>query len=319
MPNSLPDWLVPSSKAHLVQANRALTNPQQFERPEVEDDTPGLKDGFDWYMTPADRRKYEEIHAANADARGDVTFAALDPLYASLDVPDTDVRSAWNLVNPRATESIGKDAALAFLHILNHRHEGFRIPRTVPPSLRASFERNNIDYQVDRPSQRNGLDTATSRKARFGDTYLSRIGLGGGGSSGGGSGRGRGSDSLRGTDFSSASTPDWEEVRLKKRLAELTNRLDTIERKNAEKKQRGRDSKPALVRRELEQLLDYKRRELSQLELGEGAVKQGQELKGMEEDVDSIREQVEGLEKHWKSREAALEELRAEIAAEKKR
>ena len=311
MPSSLPDWLVPSSKAHLVHANRALSGGQRFERPaaDSDDEAPGLRDDFDWYMSPADRRKYEEIHAANADPRGEVTFAALEPLYASLDVPDTDVRSAWNLVNPASRPSVGKDAALAFLHVLNYRHEGYRVPRAVPASLRASFERGRVEYSADRP-QRADEDTPTSRKARFGDAYLSRIGLGGAASSG----------PAKGTDFSrTATTPDWEEVRLKKRLAELTAKVESVEARAAEKKRRGRDSRAALVKRELQQLLDYKKRELRELELGEGAVKQGKDLKSVEDEIDSVREQIEGLERHWKGRQEALEGLREEIAAERKR
>ncbi|RYO80849.1 hypothetical protein DL763_008782 [Monosporascus cannonballus] len=320
VPTAIPDWLVPESKAHLVQANRALTGKQvQFERVEDDDDTPGLKDGFDWYMSPQDKAKYEAIYQENRDMRGEISFNALEDLYDSLDVPDTDLRSAWNLINPSASSTINKDACLAFLHILNNRHEGYRIPRTVPASLRASFERNQIDYQVD--SQRNSSasasaaasrwaakaddTTSTGRKAKFGDQYLTRLG--------------RGGFKAQGTDFSTAKTDaEWEEVRLKKQLQELEAKMERVEAEANRRRGGGqRDSKPALVKRELEQLLDYKRRELRELEEGTGKAKVGGSLKGVADDLQTVKEQVEALEAHLSSRMQVLEQLRREIEDEK--
>ena len=272
-------------------------------------------------MAPSDISKYTSIYTANASpSTGALTFSSLDPLYASLDVPDTDLRSAWNLVNPSSQPAINKHAALAFLHILNQRHEGFRIPRSVPPSLRASFEENKIDYSLDRaktssPAQRwatseDDRETPTGRKAKFGDTYLSRLGVGG-----------KSSYAPSGTDFSGTRSKDaeWEEVRLKKQLVELEDKIASIEAKSSSRgkssSSRRDNSKPALVKRELEMLLEYKRKEIRELEQGEGRSEVGGKLRGVEADLKSVREMVEGLESHLRERETVLGGLRSEIEA----
>jgi hypothetical protein len=238
--------------------------------------------------------------------------ASLEDLYDSLDVPDTDIRSAWNLINPSASSSINKDACLAFLHILNNRHDGYRIPRTVPASLRSSFERNQIDYQVD--NQKTGVSsrwatkaddsTATGRKAKFGDQYLTRLG--------------RSGFKTAGTDFSTEKTEDWEEVRLKRQLQDLEDKMRKVEEIAERRKGGKRDTKPALVKKELDQLLDYKRRELRDLEEGKGKSAVGGNLKSISDDLETVREQVDGLEAHLRSREQILEQLQREIEDEKR-
>ena len=213
-------------------------------------------------------------------------------------------------MNPSAQSSINKDAALAFLHILNNRHEGYRIPRNVPASLRASFERNNIDYSVDnqrtsRWATKADDSTATGRKTKFGEQYLTRLG--------------RSGYKAQGTDFSTSKTDDWEEVRLKKHLQDLEDKIKKVEEGVERRKGGKRDSKPALVKRELEQLLDYKRKQLRDLEEGNanGAGGAGASLKGFSEDLATVREQVEGLEAHLSSRRQVLEGLRREVEDEK--
>lgn len=80
-----------------------------------------------------------------------------------------------------------------------------------------------------------------------------------------------------------------------------------------------RDSKPALVKRELEQLLDYKRKELRELEEGNGKAKTGGGLKGIQDDLATVKEQIDGLESHLSTRLQTLDQLRREIEDEKTR
>ena len=309
-------------------------------------------------MPPGDTSKYESIYTSNANSRtGLLTFPSLQPLYDSLDVPDTDLRSAWNLVNPASEQAIGKHASLAFLHILNMRHEGYRIPRSVPASLRATFDQGTIDYNVESDSggvraksgRRYNADadgdtnknnnnnntsanenTSTSRKAKFGDAYLSRLG---GRTSAGGY-------NPTGTDFSQTTARtdgEWEEIRLKRQLANLEDRINKVESdattdstssrrtnnknstRNGGGSRREDTSKPALVKRELESLLDYKRREIRDLESGEGRAKSGEVVKGMEKEIADVREMVDGLERHMRGREEVLEGLRREVEGERRR
>src|SRR5271154_7094664 len=152
----------------------------------------GLSNDFDWYISPTNHRNYDRIYAANHNRHGQISLSSLSDFYSTIDVPDTDIRRAWNLVNPRHGEYINKDATLHFLHILHNRHQGVRVPRSIPASLRATLNQGDIDYDVSRAkigrgneedvpvrSSRRGDDwsaTTSSKKDDFAAGYLARLG-----------------------------------------------------------------------------------------------------------------------------------------------
>lgn len=111
-------------------------------------------------------------------------------------------------------------------------------------------------------------------------------------------------------------------MRLKRELAELEKQINDSEASAEKRRNRDRHgasgaSQIALVKRELEQMLDYKRRELRSLEEGSGSIEAGKSLKAVRDDLDMVKEQVDGLEQHLRRREAVLREVLDEAAQEK--
>lgn len=299
LPTQLPEWLIPSSKSHLIQANKALSGQDQTQRysDSEDEDTQGAQ--FDWYISPGDKSTYEQVYNSAADRFGRITFDSLSGLYSTLsNVPDSDARFAWNLVNPRSSETIDKDQTLVFLHILNQRESGKAMPRGVPASLRATFNKETPDYSLD-SHQANIQQSKPASKHSFADNYLERMG---------GSGLAK---NTKGTDFSATQGTDWEEVRLKRELEDLEQKVAQAEaeseRRRSERTNGSSTNKTLQARRELEQLLDYKQKQLVQ-------DSKASDVSEVAADIDTVESQVQVLEQYLQQKKDELNSLQSQIA-----
>ncbi|KAL6018367.1 endocytosis defective-related protein [Candidozyma auris] len=401
VPSELPGWLIPSSKAHLIHANRAvatgstgnssfegddddnlsddfdwyisptdkgtyetiynsnsdsygrvrfdsleglyqtltkvprsdissawnLVNPKSFETIDKDqvlvflhilnqrengkrfegDDDDNLSDDFDWYISPTDKGTYETIYNSNSDSYGRVRFDSLEGLYQTLTkVPRSDISSAWNLVNPKSFETIDKDQVLVFLHILNQRENGKRIPRGVPASLRATFSKEVPTYDLSAaaastPSREISEPKAHDKKS-FGTSYLNKIG------------QANNTDREKGTDFSATEGTDWEEVRLRRELANLEDLLEKAkqESKSGGKSSDNTTSDSALLKHEFEQLLKYKQNKLN---AAQSVPNSDKDLTDVKNDIELIGSQVQVLEEFLAGKENELTKLQQELSS----
>ncbi|KAI5953255.1 END3 [Candida jiufengensis] len=295
VPDQLPSWLIPSSKAALIQANQAVTQGRNIGV-DYEDDEDGLSEDFDWYISPKDKSTYETIYQSKNDHFGRIKFDSLNSLYSTLrNVPTSDISSAWNLVNPKSFETIDKDQTLVFLHILNQRENGKRIPRGVPASLRATFSKEIPNYDLKAQSKPSYNTQTQAQKRSFANDYLTKLGQ-------------NNSISDKGTDFSGVEGTDWEEARLKRELNNLENLLaEVTKRSDSDNKE---IEKQNMIKYEFEQLLKYKQEQFQKQSNGSG----GEDLTKVENDIKDLETQVESLQEYLESRKQELNKLNQEIS-----
>lgn len=300
VPSQLPGWLIPGSKRHLVEANDAVsTKVNNVGNESDTDDEYSLSSDFDWYISPTDKTAYEDVYNASCDAYGRITYNSLDGLYKTLsNVPKTDISYAWNIVNPKQSETIDKDQCLVFLHILNQRSNGKRVPRSIPPSLRATFSKEIPEYDVESHQTKINnphVKSDTKQEQSFASSYFNKLGST------------KQPLVSNGTDFTETKGTDWEEVKLRRELEDLEKLLKKAE---YEKNNKGKDNKLDLIKYELEQLLKYKQEQVKQLNSSSSGANS---LSSIINNIDSIGVQVSQLELFLQSKKDELTELNKQM------
>lgn len=299
-PTNLPSWLIPGSKAQILKQrgdNSGSGSSNQVADSDDSDEDYQLSDDFDWYISPTDKKTYESVYDVACDKFGRVKFDSLKDLYKTLNnVPQTDISSAWNLVNPKQSRAVDKDQCMVYLHILNQRSHGRRVPRSVPASLRATFSKEIPDYNVDSHQGNIGVRSSSQNSNAFASGYLEKK-----------HGSAQGRVNTQEDDFDEAHDENWEQVKLERELKNLTSRLDNIDKEKEQSK-----SEISMQKYELEQLLKYK-----QSILAAGQSQSGVDMQTIQDNIESVETQVAQLRDFLKSQKVQLSSLQSQVNAAK--
>ncbi|KAG0662574.1 endocytosis defective- protein [Maudiozyma exigua] len=146
VPDELPEWLVPGSKAKLVKERMKLKQQENADIPKKE------QPKIDWYMSPEDIKNYNDIlNSCNRSTDGTVTFPSLTLVLKSkfFNIGSSDYDKSWKLINPKNLASIDKDPALYFIHILRQCNDiGASIPTDLPKALTEAVNKQEIQYDL---------------------------------------------------------------------------------------------------------------------------------------------------------------------------
>lgn len=148
-------------------------------------------------------------------------------------------------------------------------------------------------------AQAKPLETTKTQasKRSFAESYLSKIGHGSNG------------NAEKGTDFSATEGTDWEEVRLKRELANLEKLLSEVQ--NRSKADEKESEEQRMIKYEFEQLLKYKQDQYNRQQSGSGQ----DDLLKVENDIKDLETQAESLQEYLDSRSQELARLNQEIAS----
>ncbi|KAI1319991.1 endocytosis defective- protein [Mortierella claussenii] len=339
IPASLPQHLIPPSKAHYFGGNQGysqsymqqpqptgafMTPPQSYGQHNsnysaISDlDTAvgvnnNLSDDFDWYIAPSDRSNYESIYRNNVQlSSGEVRMGQFEELYQALQIPRDDINAAWSLVNVHSAPQIGKEQCIVFFHILNSRRLGKRVPSTLPGALRTSFLGDSNyalsdnysvnEIQAGRPSVPMSFATKSAFSSYKGHAMADDY-----------------LSRLNQKDHVANETMAQEE-RLKRELESIKRQIEDAEQKN--RLSRGTAGDIDVARRELQELLEYKQQQVlnddlsilerEMLDQDREIQRQRDALKQLDKVMQGLREQKDLLQTHLADSESELRDSQRE-------
>lgn len=110
VPDELPDWLIPGSKAELVKQRKTERSSGTAETSSVVNvptSSPAVDDyqkEVDWYISRDDKSQYESIYESAITSRDNsVSYVSLSSAVRSkyINLSSQDLEKTWRLVNPK--------------------------------------------------------------------------------------------------------------------------------------------------------------------------------------------------------------------------
>ncbi|EDO19468.1 hypothetical protein Kpol_1002p118 [Vanderwaltozyma polyspora DSM 70294] len=281
VPDELPDWLIPGSKAKLVKERKQRKQIENADIPKVE--TPKI----DWYISPEDKKSYENILSGIQTATdGSYSYSSTTLVLKSkfFNIGTSDFEKTWKLVNPKNFASIDKDPTLYFIHILRQRNDlGCNIPSELPKALLDSFSKERVTYDLNSNQSQVTRSSNVRSNTNMSQHTIEAI---------------RMNEIPRGNPNDAASL----EIELNSLDAELNRIRDEITRQED----------TILIREQFEGLLSYKEQQYQKSKQSSmSPVKLN--AKSISDDLSNIEQQVGVLENYLADKKVELQQLESQI------
>ncbi|QEU59843.1 End3 [Kluyveromyces lactis] len=294
VPDELPDWLIPGSKAELVKQRKTERSSGTTETSSVVNvptSSPAADDyqkEVDWYISRDDKSQYESIYESAITSRDNsVSYVSLSSAVGSkyINLSSQDLEKTWRLVNPKLDTSIDKDPALYFIHILRQVNDyACPIPSHLPSALKETFTKTRVS--TDLSSKQSEVRRPTLSTSNSSSYQIPKRG---------------------GTDFSVTQGTDWEVVRLQRELANIDSELSSAQQQSIS--HNDSNDRMKLVKQQLEQFLEYQKNLVNNSNTSSESVDVG----GLRDDIESIEQQVQMLEEYLKTKKSELHNLKIEV------
>ncbi|CUS23624.1 LAQU0S11e00518g1_1 [Lachancea quebecensis] len=306
VPDDLPDWLIPGSKAKLdaqrrkkepTEASRAASEaskavpappaaPAAPEAPVVQKKVPEL----DWYISPANKKLYASTYeACDTFTDGTVSYPVLAGVVRSVfpNVTSNEVDRMWLLVNPQKSPSINRDPAFYLIHALKQRNDlGCELPSDLPNAIKEICNQHRVSYDLNSSQADVKRSSSPAKSADYRTSASVRD---------------------RGSNFQSGGGVEGEVGHIKKQMADLDAQPSVTP--SIVSTASSAPSDPSTARKQFEELLRYREEQLRYSgNTHTGAIN----VRGIKEDLETIAQQVGVLEQFLANKKQELQQLQSE-------